>query len=97
MFKVTDVARTLLKKSEMLITYFILPIQVAKNIKAVASNGKCQSLGRLAFAEQFTRLPRGGQGVAVGKAFAGSKKEGQCGAGDVRGTWEICTFHSVLL
>lgn len=39
----------------------------------------------LAFAEQFTRLPHRGQGVAVGKAFAGSKKEGRCGAGDIRG------------
>lgn len=69
-----DVARTLLKKSEVLITYFIPPIRVAENIKAIASNGKCPSLGRVAFVEQFAHLPRRGQGVAVGKAFAGSSR-----------------------
>lgn len=39
---VTDVACALLKKAGILATYFALPIQVAKNRKAIASNGKCQ-------------------------------------------------------
>lgn len=84
-FRVTDVARTLLGKSEMLVTYFMLETRVAKNRRAVASHGKGQSLGRLAFVEQSTHPPRRGQGAAIGKAVAGSRKGWQRGAGGVRG------------